>query len=149
VFCQEKKSISHMFFQCNIIKEFWEKVVQGHPLGRRLQMSSIVDYWHACLNISLLDMIFWGTLLLAAIWIIWIERNKMIFQGLGGSAATSLYMKILSLFKFWTGLLTHLEYLFKSDVLALEGAVPIHDAVVSHGESREHSSGEDIDLLDA
>jgi hypothetical protein len=42
-----------------------------------------------------------------------------------------------------------LEHLFKFDVLALEGTVPIHGAVVGHGESRENSSSENIDLLDA
>jgi hypothetical protein len=42
-----------------------------------------------------------------------------------------------------------LEHLFKSDVLAFEGAVPIHGAVVGHGESRKNSSREDINLLDA
>jgi hypothetical protein len=83
VFCQELESVSHMFFQCNNIKEFWEKSVQGHPLWKRLHVPSIVDYLHACLNLSLLYMIFYGTLLLAAIWVIWIERNKRIFQGLG------------------------------------------------------------------
>jgi hypothetical protein len=56
-------------------------------------MSSIVDYWHACLNLPCLDMIFWGTLLSIAIWVIWIERNKRIFQGLGeGDQLLLLYI---------------------------------------------------------
>jgi hypothetical protein len=54
------------FFNVISLKNFDKKLFKD-PLGRMLQMSSIVDYWHACLNLSLLDTIFWNTLLSAAI----------------------------------------------------------------------------------
>jgi hypothetical protein len=132
------------FFNVISLKNFDKKLFKD-PLGRMLQMSSIVDYWHACLNLSLLDTIFWNTLLSAAIWVIWIEWNKKIFQGLGDQ------LLLLYIWKFFLCLSFGQDFQLIwniSDVLALEGAVLIHGAVVGHEESRENSSSEDIVLLD-
>jgi hypothetical protein len=112
------------FFNVISLKNFDKKLFKD-PLGRMLQMSSIVDYWHACLNLSLLDTIFWNTLLSAAIWVIWIEWNKKIFQGLGDQ------LLLLYIWKFFLCLSFGQDFQLIwniSDVLALEGAVLIHGA---------------------
>lgn len=68
--CGAPETVSHLFFHCNIIKDFWIKVLNGHPQGRNLSKDSLGDYWSSCLTLSVLDMKFWGTLLSAVLWVI-------------------------------------------------------------------------------
>jgi len=83
-----------------------------------------------------------GTLLAATLWVIWLERNKRIFQSSSGSRAASIYFHILYLYECWTGSLTELE----SMVAAM--AAPLHSTALSLPRLTSDGDVDDEDLLD-
>lgn len=83
-FCNDIEIVNQLFFHFPIIQPFWDKVILHHPQGRRLNISSSLNFWNSCLSFSLVDVKYWGILLMICIWVIWLERNNRVFNDVRG-----------------------------------------------------------------
>jgi zinc-binding in reverse transcriptase len=155
VFCtlSHSENVNHFFFQCPFITPLWRKIVAHHPHGHLLNTSSLISFWTSCLVLP--DFKFWGTLLVANLWIIWLQRNQRVFSSSSIPRAATIYFLILQLFKFWTGSSTNLDRVLVVEMdPAVVSAAPPADLVIGAGEGSTRAEGDssllvaDEDLLD-
>jgi hypothetical protein len=143
------ESVDHLFFGCPIIRDFWFKVLTYHNNQISLNTTTILDFWTASLLLPKFQ--FWGTLLAACLWVIWLERNKRIFSSSNSSVA-NIHFHILHLYKTWTGSSSNLEHILIVDVapVTTSGAVnSISDPIQTRVSPTSGGiSDEDVDLLD-
>jgi zinc-binding in reverse transcriptase len=151
-FCTFKESVDHIFFNCTFITEFWDKITHGHPQKGLLNTVSLLAFWHSCTLLP--NFQFWGTLLAASVWVIWLERNKRVFTSPPPSRAANIYFLIFSMFKHWTGSHTNLEHTLVMDRGPTAGSraaavplAPLRGSQQADGAYSLHSE-EDEDLLD-
>jgi hypothetical protein len=91
----------------------------------------------------------WGTLLAACVWMIWLERNKRVFNASSHSGTTNVFYLILHLFRVWTGSSNFIENM----LAGAPGAASLNSTQLSTalpqsvGSPPTHLS-EDGDLLD-
>jgi len=98
LFCSEKESVNHLFFDCAVAKQLW--CYLSDILGRNVGMDflSIGQMW---INNSrcLVDNMFCA----AALWGLWKLRNDMCFQGgVVWRSVLSLLISILNMLTSWT-----------------------------------------------
>jgi hypothetical protein len=75
LFCNEKESVSHLFFECCVAKLFWSWIVEitGIPIGADFE--SVAKCWLSKKRFSMLNM-----LSSAVLWSLWKLRNDLCFQ---------------------------------------------------------------------
>jgi zinc-binding in reverse transcriptase len=100
LFCFNSESVDHLFFHCPFIIDFCTRLLNSHPQRRHLRVSSLLDFFNSYLFLSTFH--FWGTILAACIWIIWLERNKRIFTASPRYEDAILYHHVLYLYHCWT-----------------------------------------------
>jgi zinc-binding in reverse transcriptase len=103
VFCSHNESVDHLFFTCPLAHSIWQLLFQLFPQGQLFPTNSLFDFWQTCIKLPLLDLLHWGRLLAAFLWVIWTTRNSSIFCTTVSHSATSLLFSILHLYAFWTG----------------------------------------------
>jgi zinc-binding in reverse transcriptase len=108
LYCTNSETVDHLFFNCPFIAPFWSLILTHHPQGYLLDVSSLLSFWNSCLTLS--SFTYWGTLLAASLWVLWLDRNKRVFSTSAHSRAASIYFLILQLFQFWTGSSLQLEH---------------------------------------
>jgi hypothetical protein len=93
-------------------------------------------------------------LLAACVWMVWLERNKRMFNSSSHLRAANIYFLIFSLFKFWTGSSTNLEQILMMD-RASTFSMQAASFPLTHPNGSQQavgasslSSEEDEDLLD-
>jgi len=97
LFCSEKESVNHLFFECAVAKQMW--CYLSDILGRNVGMDflSIGQMWINN-NRCLVDNMFCA----AALWGLWKLRNGLCFQGMVWRSVLSLLVAILNMLTSWT-----------------------------------------------
>jgi hypothetical protein len=68
-----------------------------------LPISGLAEFWQTCLKLPFTDRSFWGSLLTALNWTVWLTRNRLIFGPATSTSPYSLLYSVLHLFSFWVG----------------------------------------------
>jgi hypothetical protein len=96
LFCEEKESIYHLFFDCCVARVMWKMCseIAGKQLGADFE--SVAKFWlhdksENCLNV----------LTTAVFWSIWKFRNDMCFQGRKWSGMQEILRSWLRMVKDW------------------------------------------------
>jgi hypothetical protein len=77
-------------------------------------MNSLLDLWNSCLLLS--NFQYWSTLLAANVWVIWLERNKRVFNTSLPSEYANLSFLIVHLFRLWIDTSANFESILVGDV---------------------------------
>jgi hypothetical protein len=96
LFCSEKETINHLFFDCAIAKQCWNMISEliGCRVGE--DMINIGKFWLSNKNHCVLNMITSAT-----IWSIWKLRNDLCFQRQGWKGMDMLLFRISGLLQNW------------------------------------------------
>jgi zinc-binding in reverse transcriptase len=102
VFCLAIEIVDHLFFNCPFIAEFWCKIFTDNPQIRSLSINFLLDFWNSCLLSS--NFHYWRILLTASMWVLWLERNKRVFNSSSTSRVANIYFLIFHLLICWTSI---------------------------------------------
>jgi hypothetical protein len=96
LFCDELESCQHLFFDCVVAKEMWNRisVLVGRELGSSFE--TIGSCW-----LSNKKFVAINILSSAALWAVWKLRNDLCFQNLSGQNLGQLLMKFSVLVQNW------------------------------------------------
>jgi hypothetical protein len=96
LFCLEKESIHHLFFDCVVAKQCWKVVseIVDCQIGR--DMADVGKFWLSNKKNCVLNMIS-----SAVIWSIWKLRNDLCFQRLSWRSMDMLFFRIAGLLQNW------------------------------------------------
>jgi hypothetical protein len=96
LFCDDKESIQHLFFDCCVTKCMWQVCfdVCGKQLGADFE--SVAKYWLHNKKLNCLNV-----LTTAVFWIIWKFRNEMCFQGRKWTGVKELIGRWARMLKDW------------------------------------------------
>lgn len=96
LYCAEKESIFHVFFECAVAKQCWEvmSVMVGHRIGEI--MFEVGKMWLCNKRFCLDNMIS-----SAVIWSVWKLRNDLLFQRVGWRSMEMLLLRIAGLLTNW------------------------------------------------
>lgn len=97
LFCLEKESIHHVFFDCVVDKQCWciMSDILGCSVGEN--MTNVGKYWLSNKKYCLVNMVS-----SAVIWSIWKLRNDLCFQRYGWRSMEMLLFRISGLLVNWT-----------------------------------------------
>jgi hypothetical protein len=109
VFCSEPESVQHLFFDCIVARNVWQKISSFFVFSLGSSVAAVAHYWiadkrHAALN----------SICAAVLWSIRKLRNDLIFNG----------VTWLSLKQIWWIILRHIRkwgILFKESMMDLVG----------------------------
>lgn len=99
VFCQYLESADHLFIYCSYINMIWKWI--GDFNGFIFNFQSIQDLWILDAYIPLKDSPLLEFIRGAILWCVWLEMNKVCFNGIRLASAKSIRTKILSMLLFW------------------------------------------------
>jgi hypothetical protein len=96
LFCAEKETVQHVFFECAVAKRCWAFVsdIVGFQVGDN--MFEIGKCWLSDKKFSMLNMI-----TSAVLWSIWKLRNDRCFQRIGWRSMEMLLFRIAGLLQNW------------------------------------------------
>ncbi|KAL4178952.1 hypothetical protein AMTRI_Chr13g117720 [Amborella trichopoda] len=97
----EEESNPHLFIHCNMAHNLWGQMLQlfGVQWGTPPMVKDLISADHAS-HWSKAGRILWRAVVVAIVWVIWIERNSRLFQGLTTQGPT-LFHKVTSLVTLW------------------------------------------------
>jgi hypothetical protein len=97
---QDQETINHLFLLCTFTKQVWSYIT--HRLCLPEIPSDIRTLWTSWRTISINYSCqeSWDTIIIAACWTIWIERNRRVFEG-KQSLVTEVTHRTLSLASLW------------------------------------------------
>lgn len=97
LFCLEKETIQHVFFECAVAKQCWCIIsdILGYNVGG--SMLDVGKYWLSNKKCCLVNMVS-----SAVIWSIWKLRNDLCFQRCGWRGMEMLLCRISGLLENWT-----------------------------------------------
>jgi hypothetical protein len=76
LFCDDKESIKHLFFECCVAKCIWQICSEMSEKQLGADFESVVKWWLHNKNLTCLLLLFF--------WTIWKFRNEMCFKGKSG-----------------------------------------------------------------
>lgn len=79
IFCGQPKTIDHLFVQCPIANTLWKWL--GQYDNFIFYGISIEDLWHIDGCIPFKDLKLCELIRSVFLWVIWLERNRLIFKG--------------------------------------------------------------------
>jgi hypothetical protein len=105
VLCKKKgESGDHVFVQCEVVSQLWERLFLEAGLSWEIP-DGICEF----LSASRLGFgrgkkakILWGSSVLAVIWVIWMERNRRIFEDYRGVGLEELWLRVKYLAALWS-----------------------------------------------
>lgn len=96
VFCNEKETNQHLFFDCVVAKRMWKEISAIIDKDIVSNFESIGIYWLSNKRFLVVNM-----LTAAAIWSVWKYRNDVCFRNLLWQSMGKLLMKIAMLAQNW------------------------------------------------
>ena len=98
---QDIESINHITLHCSFVRDIWLSFLPATGLTWIAPSNphSLFESWY-CPRLSAIGKTIWPLIPAAIIWIIWLERNSRIFDGVG-SSFTSVSHQIRSLLFLW------------------------------------------------
>jgi hypothetical protein len=97
--------------------EFWRLFNDVNIRYISFNLSPIFDLWDSALQLLGLDKIFALSISAIVCWVLWNDRNRLIFSQLTALSLNAFILKILHLFYAWTGTKSSLERLCEDDHL--------------------------------
>jgi hypothetical protein len=96
LFCAEKETIQHVFFECVVAKQCWRILsnILEYQVGGN--MIDTGKYWLSNKKFCILNMVTSAT-----IWSIWKLKNDLCFQRLGWRSMEMLFFRITGLLRNW------------------------------------------------
>ena len=99
-FCDQHESTEHLFIYCSYVRLIWNWIASHNSFT--FNCNSLDDLWLLDASIPLKDRLLVELLRGAILWIVWLERNRVIFHDNSTPiSAKSLGLKIISLATFW------------------------------------------------
>jgi hypothetical protein len=97
LFCSEKESVNHVFFQCCVAKAFWVWIseIAGRNAGTDFEL--VATCWLSEKRFKLLNV-----LTSAALWTSWKTRNELCFQGKQWVSLRPLAGRCARMLRAWT-----------------------------------------------
>ena len=97
IFCSEKESIDHLFFNCIVAKQIWNVVSAFFETEIGTNYNSVARFWvsnkkHAVVN----------SVCAAVLWCLWKDRNDLVFNGSAWIDIKQVWRRILCSLKRWT-----------------------------------------------
>lgn len=102
-FCNSLETVDHIFLYCYAHRTFWVQFNLYNPWGCLLDLSSVNNLWDSMEILPRDDKLSIQSLFCAYIWVIWTNRNKVIFNDIIGLTYNNLCFNIFSLYFDWTG----------------------------------------------
>lgn len=106
------------------------------------------SFWQICIKLPTNDLAFWGTLLATVWWILWIERNKRVFQRTDNCSAQSIYYVIYNLYTYWVEVPTNVAHLFSRIVIQMDRSLISNTGGSGTADAQVVQVTEDEDLPD-
>jgi hypothetical protein len=96
LFCNEKESIIHLFFDCCVAKLVWGEISTTTNFNVGTDFESVAKWWisstkHAALNVFCA----------ATLWAIWNLRNEICLQGVAWRDVRMLLIRIVKTLQGW------------------------------------------------
>lgn len=76
LFCNEPKSLKHLFFQCIVASHVWRFVSEAFEIDIPKSFNDVIAIWRMYKNKPVLNMVY-----AASLWSLWTLRNDFCFQG--------------------------------------------------------------------
>ena len=100
VYCSEKESIQHLFFECVVAKQIWKSVSDFFSCSLGADYLSIAKFWIVNKKRTTLNSI-----CACVLWAIWKHRNSCIFRNVMWIDLKQIWNLILGLLRRWLILL--------------------------------------------
>ena len=99
--------MDHVFVQCEVVSQLWERLFQEASLIWKISSGSC-----EFLSVTRLGFgrgkkakVLWRSSILAVIWVVWMERNKQIFEDYKGVGLEELWLRVKYLAALWSSFL--------------------------------------------
>jgi zinc-binding in reverse transcriptase len=99
VFCNQYEDIDHLFVSCKLAKALWNWIAFHN--GFHFTGQTLEDLWMLDCCIPLKDHSLVELVRSVVCWILWLERNNVIFRSAKRSSLRSLGLKVINLATFW------------------------------------------------
>jgi len=96
LFCNEKESVFHLFFDCVVAKQIWVYISECFGFNVGMNFESIGNMW-----LSRKKFIVHNILTSAVLWGLWKLRNELCFQNMSWRDIRILLMKVAILAQNW------------------------------------------------
>ena len=96
LFCNEKESITHLFFQCCVAINVWEYISGCLNKVVGADFESVASLWIANKKYMVCNIV-----TSAVIWVIWKLRNSLCFQGIPWSGMKKVFVMLGRLLRNW------------------------------------------------
>ena len=94
--CDEKESISHLFFHCCVAKNVWESVSFWLTRTVGTDFESVASLWIANKKFMVCNIVS-----SAVIWVLWKLRNELCFQGVPWSGMKKVFAIVGRMLRSW------------------------------------------------
>jgi zinc-binding in reverse transcriptase len=99
VLCGAYEDIHHLLVNCSFVFALWNWITQYNSFS--FQGTCLDDLWCIDSCITLKDNFLIELIRSVVCWIIWLERNAILFRNKSPASLKSVGMKIISLANFW------------------------------------------------
>jgi zinc-binding in reverse transcriptase len=100
IFCNAIETVEHFFIHCSIASCFWNWIAHYNNFNFHLYCNTIEDLWIIDNYIPFKDPNLCEMLRTAILWVIWKERNRLIFQWGNCKSLKNLGGSIIALIKY-------------------------------------------------
>lgn len=98
-FCNSPETIDHLFVTCPIASSIWSWIASHNNF--LFNCSHLSDLWILDAYIPLKDKFLLELIRAATLWILWLNRNRVYFNGSPVPSLASLGSQIISLTTYW------------------------------------------------
>jgi zinc-binding in reverse transcriptase len=101
IFCNVLETVSHLFIHCPLASCIWNWISHYNNFNFHMFCNSIEELWIIDNYILFKDTNLCEILRAAILWVIWKERNRLIFHRGNHKSIRTLGGYIISLIKYW------------------------------------------------
>lgn len=96
LFCAEKETIQHLFFECVVARKIWSDLANVLKVNIGLNFESVASKW-LCDKKNLVVNMFSSALM----WSLWKLRNSLCFQNGSWQSSRALWCQIIRMARSW------------------------------------------------